>query len=36
MQIYLKLLLQGHFTIDRNVTIKGIIEIFKENKKYLN
>ena len=24
------------FTIDRNITIKGIIEIFKENKKYLN
>ena len=23
------------FTIDRNITIKGIIEIFKENKKYL-
>jgi len=24
------------FTVDRNITIKGIIEIFKENKKYLN
>ena len=24
------------FTIDRHITIKGIIEIFKENKKYLN
>ena len=24
------------FTIDRNITIEGIIEIFKENKKYLN
>ena len=24
------------FTIDKNITIKGIIEIFKENKKYLN
>ena len=24
------------FIIDRNITIKGIIEIFKENKKYLN
>mgnify|MGYP001279311723 FL=1 len=24
------------FTIDTNITIKGIIEIFKENKKYLN
>jgi len=24
------------FTIDRNITIKGIIEIFKENKKYLS
>ena len=24
------------FTIDRNITINGIIEIFKENKKYLN
>ena len=24
------------FTIDRNITIKGIIEIFKENRKYLN
>ena len=24
------------FTIDRNITIKGIIEIFKENIKYLN
>ena len=24
------------FAIDRNITIKGIIEIFKENKKYLN
>ena len=24
------------FTIDRNITIKGIIEIFRENKKYLN
>ena len=23
------------FTIDRNITIKGIVEIFKENKKYL-
>jgi len=23
------------FTVDRNITIKGIIEIFKENKKYL-
>ena len=24
------------FTIDKNITIEGIIEIFKENKKYLN
>ena len=24
------------FTIDRNITIKGIIEIFRENKKYLS
>ena len=24
------------FTIDKNITIKGIVEIFKENKKYLN
>ena len=24
------------FTVDRNITIKGIIEIFKDNKKYLN
>ena len=24
------------FTVDRNITIQGIIEIFKENKKYLN
>ena len=24
------------FTIDRNITIKGIIEIFKKNRKYLN
>ena len=24
------------FTVDRNITIEGIIEIFKENKKYLN
>ena len=24
------------FTIDKNITINGIIEIFKENKKYLN
>ena len=24
------------FTIDKNITIKGIIEIFKENKKYLS
>ena len=24
------------FAVDRNITIKGIIEIFKENKKYLN
>ena len=24
------------FTIDKNITIKGIIEIFKKNKKYLN
>ena len=24
------------FTVDRNITIKGIIEIFKENEKYLN
>jgi len=24
------------FTIDRNITIEGIIEIYKENKKYLN
>ena len=24
------------FAIDKNITIKGIIEIFKENKKYLN
>ena len=24
------------FTVDRNITIKGIIEIFKENKKYLD
>ena len=24
------------FKIDRNITIKGIIEIFKKNKKYLN
>ena len=24
------------FTIDKNITIKGIIEIFKENKRYLN
>ena len=24
------------FTIDKNITIRGIIEIFKENKKYLN
>ena len=24
------------FKIDKNITIKGIIEIFKENKKYLN
>ena len=23
------------FTVDRNITIKGIIEIFKENKNYL-
>ena len=23
------------FTVDRNITIKGIIEIFKENKEYL-
>ena len=24
------------FIIDRNITIKGIIEIYRENKKYLN
>ena len=24
------------FTIDKNITIRGIIEIFKENRKYLN
>ena len=24
------------FTIDKNITIKGIIEIYKENRKYLN
>ena len=24
------------FTVDKNITINGIIEIFKENKKYLN
>ena len=24
------------YTVDKNITIKGIIEIFKENKKYLN
>ena len=24
------------FEIDKNITINGIIEIFKENKKYLN
>ena len=24
------------FTVDRNITIKGIFEIFRENKKYLN
>ncbi len=24
------------FEIDKNITIKGIIEIFKENRKYLN
>jgi len=24
------------FAIDRNITIKGIIEIFKKNKNYLN
>jgi len=23
------------FTIDKNITIKGIIEIFKNNRKYL-
>ena len=24
------------FAVDRNITIDGVIEIFKENKKYLN
>ena len=24
------------FVVDKNITIKGIIEIFKKNKKYLN
>ena len=24
------------FVVDRNITIKGIIEIFKENRKYLS
>ena len=24
------------FTVDKNITINGVIEIFRENKKYLN
>ena len=31
-----KTAIKRSFTIDRNITINGIIEIFRENKKYLN
>jgi len=31
-----KTVIKRSFTIDRNITINGIIEIFKENKKYLS
>ena len=35
MLIYLKTSMIRSFKVDKNITIKGIIEIFKENKKYL-
>ena len=28
--------IQKPFKVDKNITIRGIIEIYKENKKYLN